>query len=126
LATVAAEIVHDHDVTCLEAGNKDLLDIELEALTIDRTIEDARRIEAIDPESGKKCHGLPVAMRNPSEKPLTAHCPSADRRHVGLRPRLVDEDKPLGVEATLIPLPPRPPSCHVRPLLLGRTDGLFL
>ena len=44
---MAAEIVHDHDVAWLEVWHEDLLDIGEEALAVDRTIEDARRIEAI-------------------------------------------------------------------------------
>ena len=36
---VTAEIVHDHDVAGTKRGDKDLLDIGPEALTVDGTVE---------------------------------------------------------------------------------------
>lgn len=44
---VRAEIVHDHDVAGFEHRHEQLLDIGPEALTVDRSVEDARRGKAV-------------------------------------------------------------------------------
>ena len=44
---MAAEIVHDDDVTGLQAWNELLLDISAEEFAVDRAIEDARSGELI-------------------------------------------------------------------------------
>jgi hypothetical protein len=44
---VAAEIVHHNDIAGFEAGHKKRPHIGEESQAIDRTIEDARRLDAI-------------------------------------------------------------------------------
>lgn len=47
---MAAEIVHDHDVTRGECGRQDLIDIGEEAGAIDRTVEQAGSVDAVVPQ----------------------------------------------------------------------------
>ncbi len=42
-----------------------------------------------------------MAVRDLRVEPLAAPAPAPERRHVGLRPRFVDEDQALGIEARL-------------------------
>ena len=58
-----------------------------------------RRVVA---QRGQEGRGLPVAVRHFGLEPLPQRRPSAQRRHVGLGPGLVDEDQALGIDAVLI------------------------
>jgi len=125
ITLVAAEIVHDHNVSGLQTGHEDLLDIEPEALAIDWAIKDAWRINPVVAQGGKEGHGLPMAMGHMGEQPLAFPAPAPDRRHVGLGPGLIDEHKALDGDIWL-ELPPRiSPSCDVRPVLFGGVNGFF-
>ena len=53
-----------------ESWDKELLDVSHEAEPIDRTIEDAGRVNAGAAQGGEKCHGFPVPVR---ERAQTAH-----------------------------------------------------
>ena len=46
-------------------GDENLLDIELEALAVDRSVDEPGRIDAIVAQCGQEGHGLPMAMRSP-------------------------------------------------------------
>jgi len=63
LAFVSAQIVHHDNVAGLEGGNKDLMHISLEALSIHRTVQDHGRGQALG--SQPRCEGgdFPVTMR---------------------------------------------------------------
>jgi hypothetical protein len=58
-------------------------------------------------------------------KPLSTQTPSAQRRHVGLGPGLIDEDEPPRIDLALIGLPARPLAGDVRPVLLAWQNGFF-
>jgi hypothetical protein len=45
------------------------------------------------PQGGKEGHRLPVAVGGFGLEPLSAQAPSAQRRHIGLGPALIDEDE---------------------------------
>jgi hypothetical protein len=69
------------------------LDVRREAEP--RTVEDAGRIDAIAAQARKV---LVFPWRDARWKPPSAQSPAPDRRHVGFRPGLVEEDEALGVE----------------------------
>ena len=92
LALVGAEIVEDHDVARLERRDKELFDIGVEALAVDGPVEQARRIDAVIAKSGKERRGFPLALRDLVDEALSLRRPAAKPGHVGLGPRLVDED----------------------------------
>ena len=122
ITPVAAEIVHNHNV---QTGHENLLDIESEALAIDRAIKDAWRINPVVAQGGKKGHGLLMTMGRMSHQPLAFPAPAPDGRHIGLGPCRVDEHKALDGD-TWLELPPGiPPSCDVRPVLFGCVNCFF-
>jgi hypothetical protein len=51
---VAAKIVHDDDVTGLHSREQNLLDADCEALTVDRAIENPRRLDPIVAQAARK------------------------------------------------------------------------
>jgi hypothetical protein len=125
LAFVAAQIVEDDNIAGPKSWPEKLLDVSHEADRIDRTIEDAGRVNAIAAQGGEEGHGFPVPVRDARRKSPFAQSPAPDRGHVGFRPCLVDEDKALGVEASLIFLPPCPEAGDVKTLLLAWQNAFF-
>ncbi len=122
---VAAQIVEEDHIAWPESWDEELLDVSQEADPLDRSIEDAGRGDAIAAQGGEDGQGFPVPVRGARRKPPPAQSPAPDRSHVGFRPGLGDEDKALGVEPSLILLPPRPEAGDVRTLLLAWQNAFF-
>ena len=78
LSLVRAEIVEDHDVAGLEGRDEELLDIGAKAFAVDRSIEQAGRIDPILAQGGEERCGLPVALRDLVDEPLAAAAPSRE------------------------------------------------
>jgi hypothetical protein len=68
---VAAEVVHDDDVTRLEHRNELLFDIGTEAFAVDRTVENARSGELVATQGAEEGQRAPMAMRR---KPSQGGC----------------------------------------------------
>ena len=117
---------HDDDVARAQRRHEDPLDVEAEALAVDRAVEEPGGLDAVGAQGREKGHGLPVAVRHRGLQALTPRRPAPERRHVGLGPGLVDEDQAGGVDLALVPLPLCPAVRDVRPFLLGRDQRLFL
>ena len=66
-----------------------------------------------------------MAVWNVSLERRAALPPSVSAGHVGLGPRLIDENKAGGIDFSLVPLPPGTPARDIRTVLLGREDGFF-
>src|SRR3954451_24104683 len=77
-------------------------------------------------QAGNQRGHLPVTVRDRSPQPQTARASATAARHVGGRPRLVDEDQAIGIERRLAANEHAPGLGYIRPLLLGRVQGLFL
>ena len=122
---VAAEVVHDDDVARLENGNQLLLDIGSEALAVDRTIEHARSCEAVAAQRAEEGQRPPVAMWGISPQTIALAAPSAQRRHAGLDPGLVDEHQAPWIEAGLPGSPALSPAGDVGASLLKREQCFF-
>ena len=101
LGFVAAQIVHNHDIAGFEGGDELLIHIGAEALAIDRTIEDAWRGQPFAPQGGQEGHGAPVPVWCKTAQSLSFGPPTANRRHVGFDPGLVNEHKMARIEAVL-------------------------
>jgi hypothetical protein len=67
---------------------------------------------------------MPVRDRRPA--PLALGRPAAKPCHLGVRPGLVNEDQPVGVEVELSVEPVLAPGSDVRARLLARVSRLFL
>ncbi len=99
-------IVEDHDVAWLQRRHEELFDIGVEALAVDRPVEQAGRVDAVVSQGGEESRGLPLALRDlvePSRWPLGA--PAAQAGHIGLGPGFIDEDQLPGVDEPLIGSP---------------------
>jgi len=125
-AFVASEIVHDDDVAWVEGGHEDLLDIGGEAAPVDRAVDDARRVDAVAAQGGQEGERPPFAVGRLGDQPAAARPPAPKRRHVGLGPRLVDEDQTPRIEVRLAVKPGLPLAQDVGTVLLGRVGCLFL
>ena len=103
-----------------------LFDPGPEALTIDRSVEDARGGQTIATQSADKepapeliqGQGTPMAMRGEAAQALALATPSAQWRHVGLDPGFIDEEQLSGLEARLKGSPSLAPAGNVGAALL--------
>jgi hypothetical protein len=126
LSFVRAEIVEDHDVARLQRRREELIDIGAEALAVDRSIEQARRVDAVVAQGSEESRGLPLALRDLVDKALSLRRPAAKPCHIGLRPGLIDEDEAPGVDEPLIGAPARSMTAYVPAVALARDERLFL
>ena len=102
---VAPEIIHDDDVARRERGHEAVLDIIGEALTVDRLVQHAWGIDPVTAERCEEGHRAPMTIGHFGMEPLAHRCPPSQRRHVGLRPGLIDEDQASRIKPALIFLP---------------------
>jgi hypothetical protein len=109
----------------MEGRHQHLLDIGAEALAVDRPVDDAGRGDAVMPECRKEGHRAPMAVWNLSPERGPTSPPAMGTGHVGLCPRLIDEDETSRIDFKLVPLPPGPAARNVRSILLGREHGFF-
>ena len=117
---VAAEVVHDHDVTPREGWHEGLLDPGSKLLAVDRPVKHAGRVDPVVAQRGEEGQCPPMAERGSGDELVPAWSPAAQGCHIGLGPGLVDEDQASGINATLILFPLCPPSHHRwSKLLLG-------
>lgn len=98
---VAAEIVHDDDVAGFKCSDELLFNIGEKARPIDRAVEDAGSRQPVATERRQERHGAPMAMRDVTAQALAFRSPTADRCHVGLDPRLINEDQAFGIKPGL-------------------------
>ena len=103
-----ARVVEDDDVAGLEGGDEELLDPGLEALAVDRAVEDIGRAQPVRTQPGQEGHGAPVAAGREPLEALALLRPAAQRGHVGLDPGLIDEHQAVRVQPAFQGLPPRP------------------
>jgi hypothetical protein len=122
---VAAEIVHNHNVASLQAGQKEFPDIGEEFHAVDRPIKDARGINPVAAQCGEERLGSPAAMRRLADQALSASAPASQRRHIRLGPGLIDEDEPRGIDFRLVFFPLRAAPGDVGPVLLACDRGFF-
>ena len=125
LPLVATEIVHDHDLVGLQGRSEDLLDVSPEARAVDRAVEDPWSVDAVVAQRRYEGQGFPLTVRNLGFEPLAARCPTPQRRHVGLRPGLIQKHQAPGIDAALILGPLRPPPRYVGTILFAGDHGFF-
>jgi hypothetical protein len=125
LRLVATEIVHDDDVARFEGLNELLFNIGQKACAVDRAIKDARGGHLVATERRQKRHGAPMAMRGITVQAFAFRPPATDRRHIGLDPRLINEDQTFGIKLGLPRLPAPPAAGNIRPGLLKSEQSFF-
>lgn len=60
---MAAEIVHDDDVTWLKRRQKKSFNIEAEAQAVYGAVHDARRVDTVAAQGRQEGHGFPMPER---------------------------------------------------------------
>src|SRR3954454_4059628 len=95
-------------------------------LAVNSALEHVGHTDPGRTQAGNGRGQLPVTVRDRSPQPQTARTSATAARHVGGRPRLVDEDQAIGIERRLAANEHAPGLGYIRPLLLGRVQGLFL
>src|SRR3954470_20664989 len=123
---VKGEIVHRDHVARLQRRCQHLLDVGAEHRTGHRPIEHKRRDDAARPQARHDGRGLPMTRRHRIDQALASWTPAGEAGHRCGGGGLVDEDEALAIHVTL----PHPPAAavpgHVGPILLGRSQALFL
>src|SRR5258705_11391898 len=61
---MAAEIVHDDDISGGQRGYQELLDISAKAEAVDRPVDDAGRVDPIAAQCGQEGQRTPAAIRH--------------------------------------------------------------
>jgi len=69
---VRSQLVERDDVVGLEGRDQDLLDLGAKALAVDRTVEQAGRLDAGVAQGGEKGRGVPMPMPDRVDEPLAA------------------------------------------------------
>jgi hypothetical protein len=124
-ALVTAEIVHDYDVAGTKRRCKNLLDIDLKTLAIDRPIEKPRCLDPIVAERSDECRCIPVTVGRFDFDSFAAGAPSSQWRHISLGPSLINEDQALRVDSSLIFGPLNAPSCDVGAIAFASHHAFF-
>ncbi len=125
LGLVATEIVHDDNVARFESLNELLFNIGQKARAVDRTIKDARGGHLVATECRQERHGAPVAMWGITAQASAFRSPAADRRHIGLDPRLINKDQAFGIKPGLPRLPAPTAVGNIRSGLLKSEQSFF-
>jgi hypothetical protein len=94
----ASAHVHDHDIAGAQRRNQFLFDVSGELLSVDRSIEDTGRGQAIVAQGGDEGRRLPMTEWRVADQSLADRTPAVARRHGRGRPGFVDEDKLPRVE----------------------------
>src|SRR3954452_9846116 len=123
---VRGEVVHRDPVARLQRRCQHLLDVGAEHRTGHRPIEHKRCDDAARPQARHDGRGFPMTRRHRFAQALASWTPAGEAGHRCGCGGLVDEDEALRIHVTL----PHPPAAavpgHVGPILLGRSQALFL
>ena len=121
---VCRQVVHDDDVVGSQFGDEHVLDVGLEARSIDGAVQHEGRHDPAQAQAGHQ-RRLPVAVRHAHPQPLAAWGAPVRAGHLGGGAGLVDEDQALGIEIELAVEPCLPRLADVGAVLLGSVRGLF-
>src|SRR5215210_2870229 len=123
---VNSQVIHRDHVARLQRRREHLLDVGAERLPGHGPIEHKRCDDPARSQARHDGRGLPVAKRRCIDQALAPWAPAVEAGHRCGRGGLVDEDEALTIHVAL----PRPPAApvpgHVGPILLGRSQALFL
>ena len=109
----------------VQGRDQHLLDIGAEHLGVDRAVEHPGRVDPVVAQGGEESHGVPVPERRFGLHAGAAPSPTPQWGHVGLCPGLINEDKALRVNLSLILLPPYPSARHIGPILFTGQHAFF-
>ena len=102
-----------------------MLDVGLEAGSVDGTVEHEGRHDAAKAQAAHQRRCLPVAVRLAPLQPFAARGAPVRAGPLGQGAGLVDEDQPVGIEFELALKPVLPRLADVGTILLGGVRGLL-
>lgn len=102
---VASQVVENDDVAWCQCRDQCLLDPGQEDGAVDGTIQNERRHDPVVTQTGQERQGLPMAVGNLGQARLAAWTLAMGPGHIGLYPRLVEEDQAMGINLALMCLP---------------------
>src|SRR3954452_9777171 len=123
---VNSQVIHRDHVARLQRRREHLLDVGAEHRTGHRPIEHKRRDDPARSQARHDGRGLPVAKRRCIDQALAPGAPAVEAGHRCGCGGLVDEDEALRIHVALPHPPAAPVPGHVGPILLGRSQALFL
>src|SRR3984885_5294012 len=124
-ATLCERSVQNDNITWPQRRDQNLFNIGEEQFAIDRAVEDAGCGHAIAAKSTNDSRCLPVTMRHRIDRPF-ATWSAAIKPHIRLGPGLINENQLAGAPARLLLTPFGTSFGDIRPVLLGRSEGLFI
>lgn len=126
LATlVAAEVVHDDDITGTQCWHQEIGDIGQETTGVDPSVEHARRGDCVATQRSDEGQSLPVAVRHFIDETLTDRASPVRARHVRLDPGFINKDQALWINLVLALLPQLAPAGDVRPIPLAGVQSFL-
>jgi len=95
---VAGKVVHHHHIARLEYRRQLLLDPGQEDAAVDRAFDTQGCDESAGTQRTQEGRRLPTSVGHARHQPRAAWTATVSPRHVGLGPRLVDEDHAIGID----------------------------
>src|SRR3954453_1072726 len=121
-----SQVIHRDHVARLQRRREHLLDVGAERRTGHGPIEHKRCDDPARAQARYDGRGLPVPKRRCIDQALAPWAPAVEAGHRCGRGGLVDEDEALTIHVMLPHPPAAPVPGHVGPILLGRSQALFL
>jgi len=90
---VCLEVVHDHNLPCVEAGSQDLFDIQFKSGRVGRSFQNQRGSHTFKREGGDQRRILSAIARYLSSGPFPLRRPSIQGRQSNIRAALINEDQ---------------------------------
>jgi hypothetical protein len=118
---VNREIIQDHDLSSLETGSKDLLNVEFKSDAISRSIQHKRGSHASQRQAGDQGHGGSIIARDLADRSLPSGGVSIQRGHGNVGAGLIHKDQIATVQVASCRAPGSP-LCF---FLLACSQGFF-
>src|SRR5918912_1397193 len=123
---VNREVIQDDDIARAQARREHLLDIGPEQLAGHWSLQRARGDHAVTAQTGNESCRVPVTVRRRIDQAFASRAPAIQTRHRRCNGRLVQKHEGRRVHVAL----PDPPTAtlpgDIRPVLLARSQRLFL
>lgn len=112
------EVIEHHDVAGAQRGHQDLFDIGAEGRIVDRSVEDRRRAQPLEPQRGDHRVRLPMAAGGVIVQPDAARTAAIPSQQVGRHATFIEKHVLTHVAQRLPGLPLSPCRGDIRASLL--------
>ena len=112
------EVIEHHDVAGAQRGDQDLFDVSAEGRIVDRSVEDCRRAQPLEPQRGDHRVRLPMAAGGVIVQPDAAQTAAIPSQQVGRHATFIEKHVLAHVAQRLPGVPLSPCRGDIRPALL--------